>query len=318
MQNNIIGVSNLPNLLHNEFSFRGCSFNMMVVGSHGLGKTTFINKLLETGVIKKQPFDCPYDNPFWITESKCNIQTSSIEIRENGFTIRLNITEVDGIGDCVDNRDCYKPVVELLESNFNDYHQKFKEQTRSVIDDKRIHVCFYFLEPVFAIKKPDLETLKHISPHCTVVPIIAKSDLISRDQVLDLKTCIRGILKDNNIPFFEDIEGQAEAPFVVFSEIRDDDSLRNSEWAPTSFNTQTNDFIPLKRLIIERSAIDLIKETDQYYDNYRISRLIMNSTDKEIIAMKERVEKKIKEYQDKISRIQKRICEHDGIQAEIQ
>lgn len=306
MQNITIGVSNLPNLVHNEFTFMGCNFNIMLVGSHGLGKTTFINKLLEHNVVKREPFECSQHegNPYWVLEAKCNIQTSSIEIRENGFAIKLNITEVDGVGDSVDNRECYKPIVDLIEANFNDYHQKFKEQTKRSIDDKRIHICLYFLEPINTIKMPDLETLKQISTHCTVIPVIAKADLLGKDEVQEIKARMRDILHSNDIVFFEDGNTPTSAPFAVFSEARGGDDSSQLEWAPMSINSQINDFLLIKRLMIDRSAMALIMRTDQYYDNYRISHLLTTSSDTEILERKDRIEKKIREYNSRLNTIQ--------------
>jgi len=306
MQNITIGVSNLPNLVHNEFTYMGCSFNIMVVGSHGLGKTTFINKLLEHNVIKRDPFVCSQSegNPYWVLEAKCNIQTSFIEIRENGFTTKLNITEVDGVGDCVDNRECYKPIVDLIEANFNDYHQKFKEQTKRSIDDKRIHVCLYFLEPISTIKKPDLEVLRHISTHCTVIPVIAKADLLGKDEIHEIKAHMREILHANGIVFFENGDMPLNAPFAVFSEARSGEDSSQLEWTPMSTNAQLNDFLLIKRLIIDKNAISLITRTDQYYDNYRISHLLTTSSDSEIIERKERIERKIREYNERLNAIQ--------------
>lgn len=303
MQNIPIGVSNLPNLVHNEFTHMGCNFNIMIVGSHGLGKTTFINKLLEQNIVKKAPFEDTPDsgNPYCVLEAKCNIQTSYIEIRENAFTIRLNITEIDGIGDSVDNRECYRPIIDLIEANFNDYHQKFKEQTKSTIDDKRIHVCLYFLEPIGTIKTPDLETLKHISTHCTIIPIIAKADLLSKDELHEMKDIMRDILNTNGIAFFDPAEPPLNSPFAIFCDSRSPDDNAHLDWAQISFNSQTNDFLLVKRLIIERNALFLITKTDQYYDNYRISHLLTTSSDADILARKERIENKIREYNEKIN-----------------
>lgn len=304
-----IGISNLPNLQHNDFIKRGCNFNMLVVGSHGLGKTTFLNKLLDQNLLVYQPFEEKNNNPFWHLEAKCNIQTSYVEINEHGFLSRINITEVDAIGDSVDNKECYKPVIELLENHFDDYHRKFKQQTRTNIDDKRIHVCFYFLEPLFSIKKPDIETMKKLSKYCTIIPIIAKADLLNESTILDVKKYIRYALKANEILFFEDVSSQAECPFLIYNEHRDFETRSNTNWTTSTFNTQINDFIIMKRVILEKNAIYLIRETDQFYDNYRITRLLQASSDKEIINAKERIEKKIADYQKKINEMQTNIVE---------
>lgn len=306
---NEIGISNLPNLLHNEFASRGCTFNILAVGSKGLGKTTFLNNLIGKDILKKQPFEYKEHDPFWYLDSKCNIQTSYVEVVENGFNIRLNITEIDGIGDSVDNTECYRPIINLLESNFDDFSKSFKEKTRATIDDKRIHVCFYFLEPIFYLKTPDLETLKKISTHCTIIPVIVKSDLLSKDQILNMKAYIRKTLRVNGIPFFEDEEAQIEAPFFVYNESHDEDMGDIDCLDISSYSTQINDFMTLRRLVIEKHTINLIKQTDTYYDNYRLTLLLANSSDKEILKAKDALEKKMKEYQEKIQEIQLRIQE---------
>lgn len=302
-----IGISNLPNILHNEFASRGCTFNVLVVGSRGLGKTTFLNNLIGKNVLKKQPFEYKEHDPFWYMNSKCNIQTSYVEIVENGFNTRLNITEIDGIGDSVDNTECFKPIINLLESNFDEYSLSFKERTKATIDDKRIHVCFYFLEPIFYLKTPDLETLKKISTHCTIIPVIAKSDLLSNDQILNIKGYIRRILQINGIPFFEDEEAQIEAPFFLYNESHDENVESAGCMDMTAYNTQINDFITLRRLVIEKNTIRLINQTDHYYDNYRLTRLLTNSNDKEILQAKDALEKKMKQYQERIQELQVRI-----------
>ena len=39
-----IGISNLPKSHHASLSVRSCNFNAMIVGSNGLGKTTFLSQ----------------------------------------------------------------------------------------------------------------------------------------------------------------------------------------------------------------------------------------------------------------------------------
>ena len=63
----------------------------------------------------------------------------------------------------LNNTNCYEPIVEVLESNFNDYQMKFKTNVISLIDDKRIHLCLYFLEPLDSLRQVDLEIMKKIS-----------------------------------------------------------------------------------------------------------------------------------------------------------
>lgn len=306
MQNKGIGVSNLPNLLHSEYAARGCTFNMMVVGSHGLGKTTFLNQFLGANVLKLQPFEVKDSNPYWHTESLCNVQTSYVEIHEGNFLTRMNITEVDAVGDHIDNSNCFEPIVNILEKNFEDYHTKFRQSTRNLIDDKRVHLCLYFLEPISMIKVPDLEVLSRISKLCTIIPVIAKADLLRVDQVTAIKNVFREILETNSIPIFDDRESMAEAPFLVFSHERGESTECAWQSVPMQ-NYQINDFQTLKRLILERSVISLIREADHFYDNYRITRMLLPST--EDGAGRNAIEKKIQDYQSRIREVQRRIRE---------
>lgn len=299
-----IGVSNLPNLLHSEYASRGCTFNIMVVGSHGLGKTTFLNQFLGSDVLKLEPFEAK-DNPYWHTEEMCNVQTSYVEVHEGNFLTRMNITEVDGVGDHIDNTNCFEPIVRILERNFEDYHVKFKRSTKNLIDDKRIHLCLYFLEPISLIKVPDLEALSRISKLCTVIPVVAKADLFRMDQLPTIKSVFRETLEINNIPIFDDKESMAEAPFLIFSHERDGTACQNI----SAQGHQINDFQVLKRLILERSVVPLIKETDHFYDNYRITRMLLQTEDG---GGRSIIEKKIEDYQRRIREIQHRIREKRG------
>lgn len=308
MENKGIGVSNLPNLLHSEFRKKSCDMNIMVIGSHGLGKTTFLNKIIGNSILKTKPFQEREIGPYWYLEAKCNIQTSKVEVIENEFVTRFNIIEVDGIGDNVDNTNCYVPIVELIESKFDDYMEKFKNSTANQIEDSRIHVCFYFLEPIMSISAPDFETLKRIAPLCTIIPVIAKSDLLSADQIPQMKSYFRNILEQNEISNFNEIS--KDLPFFIFSESRGDELgfEEGKLWRDTTFQSQhVNDFSVVKRLIFERHAYQLIKDTDQFYDNYRITKLLQESTDKEIREAKERIEKKISDYQKQVKDLQFKI-----------
>jgi septin 7 len=305
MENKGIGVSNLPNLLHNEFRKRPCNLNILVIGPHGIGKTTFMNRLVGSHVFSKQPFESTENNPFWYLEADCNIHSSSIEVCDSNFVTKLNVVEVDGFGDQVDNTGCYKPIVELIESRFDDYKTQIKEKTALHIEDNRFHICFFFLEPIFSINECSIEALKKLSPLCTVIPVIGKSDLVNSDLDVKLKTFIRRTLEENGVSGLNEYTN--EWPFLLFSECRDPSTgVEEAKlWRDTTFQShQTNDFNVLRRLVIEKHAYQLIKDTDQFYDNYRITRLLQQTTDNDIKEAKGKIEAKIVEYQEEIRELQ--------------
>ena len=49
-----IGISNLPKSHHASLSVRSCNFNAMIVGSHGLGKTTFLSQFFGIPALRKK------------------------------------------------------------------------------------------------------------------------------------------------------------------------------------------------------------------------------------------------------------------------
>lgn len=299
MQRRGIGVANLPNQIHNHFIQKGCTFNIMVVGSHGLGKTTFLNQFFGSDILKYQPFECDErSNSFEYLEGVCNIQTSYVEIYEGGLLTRMNITEIDCVGDSVDNTNCHEPIVKFLESNMDDYYLKIGKTTKNLIQDKRVHLCLYFLEPIKFIKITDLEVMKKISKYCIIIPIIAKSDILNGHDYSNIKTRFREQLDQNNIPFFEDKNYMIEAPFLYFSHEREKDHEQLNCKVPNQ-NFEINEFQNLKRMILEKSIVYFAKETDQFYDNYRVFTIIFQGNEDGI--GKSKIEKKIEEYEKKIT-----------------
>lgn len=299
MQRRGIGVSNLPNLKHNHFIQKGCTFNIMAVGSHGLGKTTFLNHFLGSSILKSQPFDSRDENPFWQIESVCNIQTSYVEVYESGFMTRMNITEIDCVGDSTDNNGCCEQIVKLMERNLEDYYKKISKATKSLVDDKRVHLCLYFLEPIRFIKVADIEALKKISKYCTIIPIVAKADLLSPEYETDVKLKFREIFESNNIPFYDDKVCISMAPFFVFFQNRQDTPSTNSNYKIPDQKADLNEFSILKRLILEKSITHFVKETDQFYDNYRVFSMIFQGNEEGV--GKSLIEKKIENFERQLA-----------------
>ena len=49
--NGYVGFNNLPNQIHRRYVKNGFQFTLMVVGESGLGKTTFVNTLVNTQLL---------------------------------------------------------------------------------------------------------------------------------------------------------------------------------------------------------------------------------------------------------------------------
>jgi septin family protein len=135
--------------------------------------------------------------------------------------------------------------------------------------------------------------MKELSKRVNVIPIIAKSDTASKDELLRFKTKILSELRSHNIDFYQfptDDEAIAEqnrkmnsfVPFAVVGSIdfvtKEDGSLvraRRYPWGIVEVENKDHcDFIYLREAIL-RTNVDALRERTQnvLYENYRRDRL---------------------------------------------
>ncbi|KAJ2846637.1 Septin spn4, partial [Coemansia brasiliensis] len=110
-----IGIANLPNQLHKIVTKKGTNFSLMVVGESGTGKTTFINTLLTTELI--EPLDDASRRKKQMDRT-VDINIHKAELEEKMFSVKLNVVDTPGFGDYVDNNDCWLPVVDFIENQY--------------------------------------------------------------------------------------------------------------------------------------------------------------------------------------------------------
>ena len=68
-----------------------------------------------------------------------------------------------GFGDAVDNTQCWDPIINYVENQFDNYLDAEMRVTRFPIADQRVHVCLYFIAPTgHALKPLDIEFMKRI------------------------------------------------------------------------------------------------------------------------------------------------------------
>ena len=74
---------------------------------------------------------------------------------------------------------------------------------RKNIIDNRVHCCFYFINPYgHGLKPLDIEVMKQLSDKVSIVPVIAKSDCLSKEEVSKLKKKILLEIKENGIRIY--------------------------------------------------------------------------------------------------------------------
>ncbi|VVT56704.1 uncharacterized protein SAPINGB_P005223 [Magnusiomyces paraingens] len=195
-----IGVANLPNQRYKIVAKRGATFTIMVAGESGLGKTTFVNTLFATTVKSyvdnKQRFHTPIRKTVEIGITKADLE-------ERGFHLRLNVIDTPGFGDNVNNKEAWQPIVEFLDDQHEAFLRQEQQPDRRSIIDMRVHACLYFIRPTGHSLKPlDIEAMRNLSTRVNLIPVIAKADTLSPQEIHDFKRRIREILDAQKIHIY--------------------------------------------------------------------------------------------------------------------
>ena len=96
--------------------------------------------------------------------------------------------DTPGFGDFVNNEDSWRPILETIESRYDAYLEQENRVNRKNIVDTRVHACLYFIAPTgHSLKAVDIEFMKRLSPKVNLIPVIAKSDTLTEDELEGFK-----------------------------------------------------------------------------------------------------------------------------------
>ncbi|CCK72358.1 septin CDC3 KNAG_0J02790 [Huiozyma naganishii CBS 8797] len=314
-----VGFANLPKQWHRKSVRRGFNLNVLCVGRTGLGKTTLINSLFnenfsDTGV---RSGETPDGNDQSLDEdtlgdknsqvggavsmrNTVKIETQSKTIEENGVKLKLTLIDAAGFGDAIDNTDSWKPVLSEINSRFDHYLDQENRINRTKIEDNRVHVCLYFIEPTGHYLKPlDLEFCSQVHDKCNLIPVISKSDILSDEEIELFKSRISNQLREHGVTLFrppvykmddnETIQTSKtlyeKMPYAVVgsnSFVKDPNNpelmVRGREypWGIIEVeNSNHSDFNLLRDLLIKQYLEELRERTaHELYENYRSKKLI--------------------------------------------
>ncbi|RKP01889.1 hypothetical protein CXG81DRAFT_25453 [Caulochytrium protostelioides] len=290
--NGYVGFHNLPNQVHRKSVKKGFQFTIMVAGESGLGKSTLINTLFNTALYpSKENVELTNETPKTI-----DIQTISTDIEENGVQLKLTVIDTPGFGDFVNNEDCWRPILSNIEARFDAYLEQENRVNRKRIVDSRVHACLYFIAPTGHSLKPlDLEFMRRLTHRVNLIPVIAKSDILTEDEIRGFKQRILEDLHLNKIQIFqppsygnddpetvqENKEIMARIPFAVVGSDREVESNgkkvrgRKYPWGVIEVDNEEHcDFVKLRQMLIRTHMEELKDYTNEVlYENYRSQKL---------------------------------------------
>ncbi|GAB6020372.1 Septin-9 [Chamberlinius hualienensis] len=296
-----VGIDTLKDQVRKKVLKNGFDFNIIVVGRSGLGKSTLVNTLFKTNLksFQQQGSEAEEKKPLAMPKipKTTEIRTTTHLIEEKGVTLRLTVTDTPGFGDQINNSDCWQPILDYINDQYEKYlNEEQKIKRRKYIPDSRVHCCLYFLEPTgHSLKALDIECMRLLDKCVNIVPIIAKADSLTVEERASFKKRIQKDLVANGIhvyPFHDISDEDTEEkllsnkikemiPYaVVGSEVQYPLNGRNvyarkTNWGFIEVENRSHcEFADLRDMLIRTRMQDLADVTAfLHYENFRHDRL---------------------------------------------
>ncbi|KAG8981460.1 hypothetical protein FRB90_007246 [Tulasnella sp. 427] len=284
-----IGIANLPNQRHKIVAKQGAHFTIMVVGESGLGKTTLINTLFSTELSSAKDYRRRHVKQL---DKLTEVEIIKAELEEKSFKVKLTVIDTPGFGDYVNNKDSWAPIIDFVDDQHELYMRQEQQPQREEKSDLRVHACLYFIRPTGHTLKPlDIEIMKRLGTRVNLIPVVAKADTLTQNDLALFKQRIRDVINAQGIRIYtppvetDDEQGADHArilaaamPFSIIGSTEDvtthDGRVvkgREYLWGVAEVENENHcDFKKLRSLLIRTHMLDLINTTeDLHYENYR-------------------------------------------------
>lgn len=88
--------------------------------------------------------------------------------------------------------DSWQPIVDYIESKYEEYLNAESRVQRQPMRDNRVHVCLYFIQPSgHGLKPLDIEFMKRLHDKVNIIPVLAKADTMTPDECAYFKKQVR-------------------------------------------------------------------------------------------------------------------------------
>lgn len=271
-----VGLAHLPAERQKMCRRKGAKLSMILAGCTGAGKSTFLNTLFG------EVLDVPQkDDPPVLYE----IRERKFQLLESDFELELTAVDVPGFGAKMDNQYSWMPIVKYIDHYFRRYMLQEEQPDRKLLEDNRVHICLYFIQPSNThLSALDIESMKEISKRVNMIPIVARSDTLNKDELVEFKKTINQTLAAYDIgicKFVSDPEVLAKihkvAPYAV---VGSNATFVNKEgqrvrarkyhWGMVEIeNPDHCDFLALREILMSEHMLDLIQSTEAHYNAYR-------------------------------------------------
>ncbi|KAM3867384.1 septin-8-A [Diretmus argenteus] len=309
-----VGFDSLPDQLVSKSVAQGFYFNILCVGETGIGKSTLMNTLFNT------TFESDEASHY---QDDVHLRPRTYDLHESNVHLKLTIVDTVGFGDQINKEESYKPIVDYIDTQFENYLQEELKIRRSFFNyhDTRIHICLYFITPTgHSLKSLDLVTMKKLDSKVNIIPIIAKADTISKSELHKFKIKIMSELVSNGVQIYQfptedeavteiNSSMNAHLPFAVvgsLEEVKVGDKMvraRLYPWGSVQVENENHcDFVKLREMLLRVNMEDLREQTHaRHYELYRRCKLEEmgfkdTNLDSQPFSLQETYESKRKEF----------------------
>ncbi|RWS07465.1 Septin-2-like protein [Dinothrombium tinctorium] len=283
-----VGFESLPEQYVNRTIREGFVFNVLVVGATAVGKSTLIDSLFNTRF--------PESSVRNHNLSAVDLNVQSHDLQEKNIKLKLSVIETRGFGDQINKSECYKSIVEYIDAQFEKYLQeelKIHRSNNLALKDTRVHCCLYLISPVgHGLRAVDLITMKQLDSKVNLVPVIAKADIITKNELSKFRSQIMSEIVNNDIKIYNfptddpqvaEINSQMNQ-MIPFAVVASHDFVRvgNKQvrarqypWGTVQVENEAHcDFVRLREMLLRINMEDLRETTHtNHYELYRRTRL---------------------------------------------
>eukprot|EP01134_Creolimax_fragrantissima_P001904 CFRG1904T1 len=291
--------NSLPDQNVNRRMLNDYSLSILLMGETAIGKSTLVDNLFNAK-LSGPPSDSFHKKVF--VDERCHV------VEERNIRLKVNLAEVKGFGDQIDCSNSLAPVINYIETKYEEYlaYELQACRTSSPWTDRRVHLCLYLITPNGrGLRNIDVDALKQLGKIVNVVPLIAKAESFTKAETANFKKLIRAQVDEHDIKVYlfdseeeefavqqlcaDDIAKRAEAleeredvqaqlPFAVSAsnDITDDRLHRKYPWGTTKVESEAeSDFNILRKAILRLYTNELVHSTNvKHYENFRTNRML--------------------------------------------
>ena len=247
---------------------RGESITIMAVGESGLGKTSLLSSLFRAELLWPDQED---------GHPTASIAEQTVTFDLEGLPFSAKLIDTPGYGD-TDVLKEFDVVLGRLNQGFRRVlaqERRIRRADRRQSDAaiERVDVVLYFFAP-HRCKKADVALLKLLKGRASVVPILAKADSMTAEELASFRQQVTNALLEANVPV-------AHPPVSVITASRPaggEPLGREYPWGLAMSESRNREYVHseldrLRRFLLIDGLLDLKQATQEHYEQYRANRL---------------------------------------------